>query len=129
MSPTVMRELKSIKQFIDAGYDREGGWYASMAWNYPGAKDDSRERRGERSNRIMRDPVRLLKLELPERRHYEEEEREHEREQAHGGKSKCPNCGEYAVKTRTVCTLGYPGHPGADYTALYECGNCDYKDM
>jgi UDP-N-acetylmuramyl tripeptide synthase len=59
----------------------------------------------------------------------EECSREHEAQLAAGGRMICPKCGERAMRDRTVCTYGYPGHPGADYSALYECDNCDYKDM
>lgn len=61
----------------------------------------------------------------------EESQAEHEAYVAAGCRSVCPKCGERSVKTSTVCTYGYWGAAGADYSALEECGNkdCDYKDL
>jgi hypothetical protein len=37
----------------------------------------------------------------------------------------CDRCGERAVLYgRTACTLGYPGHPGAEFTTFQICAPC-----
>jgi len=37
----------------------------------------------------------------------------------------CEQCGTTTVLyERVACTLGYPGHPGAEYTAFQLCAEC-----
>lgn len=62
-------------------------------------------------------------------RHMEEAALEHEAEQAAGGRSICPECGNRSVTHRSVLTLGYVGHPGSEYSSLAECENCDYREI
>jgi hypothetical protein len=63
--------------------------------------------------------------------HMEAEERENDAYMAAGRRSICPKCGERSVRDSAVVTLGYAGHPGAEWSQMYECenSNCDYKDM
>lgn len=51
----------------------------------------------------------------------EEQKSEHEREMAHGGKSKCPHCDEYAITHFTV-------NP-QDPTSCEHCENCGMEQM
>jgi hypothetical protein len=38
---------------------------------------------------------------------------------------KCEGCGkETVLYSRTSCTLGYPGHPGAEFTDFHICEGC-----
>jgi len=62
-------------------------------------------------------------------RYNEECEAEYEAQQAAGGRTICPNCGERSVKHRSVITLGYAGHPGAEYSNLAECERCNYREL
>lgn len=62
-------------------------------------------------------------------RYMAEEMAEFEAQQAAGGRTVCPKCGERSVTHRSVCTLGYPGHPGAEFSDLAECEVCDYKEL
>jgi len=61
----------------------------------------------------------------------EEEQREYEEQMRLGGRTICPECHNRSVKHSTVCTLGYPGHPGADYSDYGKCETegCNYKDL
>lgn len=37
----------------------------------------------------------------------------------------CDACGkEQILYPQTACTLGYPGHPGAEFTTFHVCGFC-----
>jgi hypothetical protein len=54
---------------------------------------------------------------------------EHEAQDRAGGRTICPQCGERSVKHSTVLTLGYEGHPGAEYSGYAECEKCDYKEL
>jgi predicted nucleic-acid-binding Zn-ribbon protein len=56
-------------------------------------------------------------------------EREYEAEQAAGGRTVCPNCGNRSVTHRSVITLGYEGHPGAEYSDFAKCERCDYAEL
>lgn len=40
--------------------------------------------------------------------------------------SECDSCGKVkdVVYGQTACTLGYPGHPGAEFTEFRICGDC-----
>lgn len=62
-------------------------------------------------------------------RYCEEQEAEYRAQQAAGGRTICPQCGERSVTHRGVVTLGYRGHPGAEESTLSQCGNCDYTDL
>ena len=46
-----------------------------------------------------------------------------------GGKSVCPECKQRTVKHRDVCTIGYPGHPGAEWSDFSECTSCGWRDL
>ena len=59
----------------------------------------------------------------------EEQGREDEALDAAGGRTICPQCGNRSVTHRSVVTLGYAGHPGAEYSDLAECESCDYKEV
>lgn len=61
--------------------------------------------------------------------YHAEMEAEYEAEQAAGGRTVCPQCGERKVRHRSVVTLGYEGHPGAEYSDLAECENCNWKEL
>ena len=63
--------------------------------------------------------------------HYEWMEREQELERQHGGLSRCPSCDQFTVKKQDVCTLGYPGHPGAEFSTYSNCTNpdCNYAEI
>lgn len=54
---------------------------------------------------------------------------EHELQMKHGGRELCPQCNKRGVLSSAVCTLGYPGHPGAEFSTLRECEFCDYKEL
>ena len=60
-----------------------------------------------------------------------ESEAEYEAQQRAGGRTVCPQCGNRSVKHSTVCTLGYPGHPGAEMSGYAQCltDGCDYADL
>lgn len=62
-------------------------------------------------------------------RYQDESAAEYEAEQAAGGRTICDQCGERSVVHRTVCTLGYVGHPGADYSDLATCERCGWEDL
>lgn len=116
MSPTIYRELMAVRRQLRDPV--ASGWYRT----YLGSRS---------SRRILEDPMRLFKAELPERRYHEASFKEHQEAMAAGGRTICPQCGQRSVKDDTVCTYGYSGHPGADYSAFYECENenCDYKSL
>jgi len=61
----------------------------------------------------------------------EEQDAIHEGELVNGVTGPCESCGEFSVVTRYVTTLGYPGHPGHEQSALYECVNpeCQHADL
>lgn len=59
----------------------------------------------------------------------EESALEYEAQQAAGGRTICPQCGNRSVKHRAVCTLGYPGHPGAEFSDFASCERCDYMEV
>jgi len=61
--------------------------------------------------------------------HCIESEREYEAQLAAGGRTICPQCNERSVTHRSVVTLGYAGHPGAEFSDLAECERCDYKEI
>jgi hypothetical protein len=72
-------------------------------------------------------PMKCLVAEMPERRYHEQMEREEAEFKAAGNKRVCPDCGERKAREDVACTLGYPGHPGAEFTAIliceaYDCG-------
>lgn len=62
-------------------------------------------------------------------RYCEESAAEYEAQEAAGGRTICPACGERAVTHRSVITLGYAGHPGTEYSNLSDCGNCGHKEI
>jgi len=66
-----------------------------------------------------------------QRKHYEEIEREEELVRQHGGLHRCPKCDNFSVKKQDVCTLGYPGHPGAEFSVYSKCQReeCDYAEL
>lgn len=53
---------------------------------------------------------------------------EYEAQEAAGGRTVCPDCGERSVLSRSVLTYG-TGAPGSEYSGLYECERCDYRDL
>jgi hypothetical protein len=120
VSPTILRELLAIRRAVQNANPRSPGsdanWYGALAsWSkQPGA---------------ARDPMRLLQLELPERRYHEGIERHEAEVRAHGGLDRCPACGEWQLKSGTALTYGVAGHPGSEYSGYVHCLNCDYKDM
>ena len=57
------------------------------------------------------------------------QEQDYAEEQAAGGRTICPQCGKRSVTHRSVVTLGYAGHPGAEYSDLAKCESCDYKEV
>lgn len=59
----------------------------------------------------------------------QESEAEYLASEAAGGRTVCPKCGERSVTHKTVCTYGYEGHPGADYSDLAKCERCDYMEV
>jgi hypothetical protein len=56
-------------------------------------------------------------------------ELEEERRLAAGGRTVCPSCGLRLVVHSTVCTLGYPGHPGAEFSDLGKCEGCGHAEL
>jgi hypothetical protein len=40
--------------------------------------------------------------------------------------AECERCGKrvVVVYARVACTLGYPGHPGAEFTQFQVCADC-----
>lgn len=62
-------------------------------------------------------------------RYHEEMEAEYQAQQAAGGRTICPSCGQRAVKHSSVVTLGYAGHPGAEYSDYGHCENCGHKEL
>jgi hypothetical protein len=66
---------------------------------------------------------------VAEREYYEAMAADFEAEQAAGGRTICPQCGNRSVTHRTVVTLGYEGHPGAEYSDLASCERCDYREL
>lgn len=60
-------------------------------------------------------------------RFQEEEALEYEAREAAGGRTICPLCGKRTVKHRSVYTLGYEGHPGAEQSDFANCENCPYQ--
>lgn len=58
-----------------------------------------------------------------------EAEAEEQARIAAGGRTICPTCGERSVKSSAVIMLGYAGHPGAEYSTMYECERCDYREI
>lgn len=61
--------------------------------------------------------------------HMIEAEEEHRAQEAAGGRTICPQCGQRSVVHGTAVTLGYAGHPGAEYSGTEQCERCDYKDL
>ena len=61
--------------------------------------------------------------------HMVEAEKEYEAQQAAGGRTICPQCGQRSVTHSSVVTLGYAGHPGAEWSEYKQCESCDYKDL
>lgn len=51
-----------------------------------------------------------------------ESEAEHEAEQI-TGLTRCDACGEWSAVRGSACTLGRPGHPGAEFSEYTECIN------
>lgn len=62
-------------------------------------------------------------------RYNEEQFAEHEAQEAAGGRTICEECGLRLVVHRTVCTYGYPGHPGADYSDYGRCEGCGHEEF
>ncbi len=62
-------------------------------------------------------------------RHMEELEVEHDAQMAAGGRMICDHCGERAVKHESVCTLGYAGHPGAEFSVMTKCEKCGVTEL
>lgn len=60
-----------------------------------------------------------------------ESEAEHEAQLRADGRTICPRCGRRSVKHSTVCTLGRPGHPGAEMSGFAKCETpgCGYEDL
>jgi hypothetical protein len=60
-----------------------------------------------------------------------EREEEHEAQERAGGRTICPACGNRSVRHSSVCTLGYPGHPGAEFSGYARCETpgCGYADL
>lgn len=63
--------------------------------------------------------------EIAHDRYMAEAENEETAREINGVGGPCEACGEYSVLEGTACTLGYPGHPGAEYSATYTCINPD----
>lgn len=107
MSPTILAELLAIRNSSRADAQQR----AYHAWLFP----------RDWTGRAGKDPSRILVAEMPERRYHESMAEEDARIAAHGGKEKCPSCGEYAVEH--FVTTGF------DPTTIYDCTNCDWKAM
>jgi hypothetical protein len=54
---------------------------------------------------------------------------EHLAEEAAGGRTICQQCGNRSVTHRSVVTLGYAGHPGAEYSDLGSCEECGFVEL
>ena len=54
---------------------------------------------------------------------------EYEARDAAGGRTICDRCGERKMVWRSVCTLGYPGHPGAEMSEYGKCENCGQEEL
>lgn len=63
--------------------------------------------------------------------HIEAMEAEEDRVRQHGGLEKCPSCGHYSVRSSNVCTLGYPAHPGAEFSVYRVCErtSCEWAEL
>jgi hypothetical protein len=59
----------------------------------------------------------------------EEQAAEYEAQEAAGGRTICPECSQRKMVWKTVCTYGYWGHPGADYSAYGCCENCGHEEL
>lgn len=55
----------------------------------------------------------------------EDQDAVHQGEQINGTTGPCEGCGEYSVTVSYVTTIGYPGHPGHEMSALQSCINPD----
>lgn len=62
-------------------------------------------------------------------RHMLEMEAEEEARIAAGGREICRKCGVRAVVSSDVCTLGYPGHPGAEFSVYRKCESCGHGEL
>lgn len=109
MSPTILSEMNRTRYAMSDG--DEHGWYRHIT--------------GKKNPSVLE----VFLAELPERRHYEALEREEAAFRAAGNRSVCDACGERAVRHRTACTLGYPGHPGAEFTEYHTCEACGHSEM
>jgi hypothetical protein len=63
--------------------------------------------------------------------HMIEQEKEHEAQDAAGGRTICPACGNRSVTHRGVYTLGWEGHPGAEMSDFAKCETptCGYAEV
>jgi hypothetical protein len=131
MSPTVMAELTAIKRQLTT-------YYAAAEDSSDDAQFDSEQRRIQKLMLLQDagikvgehyDAVKVLRGVLPYRRWEEEIEREEEARMRAGGRTVCPVCGKRAVVHQTVCTYGYTGHPGADYSDYGKCENCGHEEL
>jgi hypothetical protein len=59
----------------------------------------------------------------------QEEADEYDAREAAGGRTVCPACGNRTVTHTSVCTLGYPGHPGAEFSDFERCEACDWSRL
>lgn len=124
MSPTIMRELLAIRRTLTTHVvEQWGGTRVSLA------DEQVAYYRGALGITGVLSPVKCMTAELPYRRYHEEMEREEEAYIAAGYRHICPECGVRAAKDGTACTYGYPGHPGADYTAYLNCEACGKFSM
>ena len=132
MSPYILRQLLERKRVLLTRYNvstrDEQAWLEHELWHDLTMAGLHDRQRGEHYHRSI-SPLKFYVHLRPYIKYQEESEREYEAQMANGGRTICPKCGERSLTSRTVCTYGYPGHPGADYSALYECHFCDYVEM
>lgn len=108
MNPIIMNELMQVKRDLRSPEHRN--WYlGALGLKHP-------------------DALTAFKADLPSRRYYEEQLREYELEQKHGGKKRCEKCNVFAVQERVIATLG-GGLPGSEYSVLYKCDNCGHEEL
>ena len=115
-NPILMGLLLREKRILDLSHTE---MYADGGWSrYITGKDNP-------------SALQVFLAELPEQRAWEARALEEAARAAAGGKEICPNCGDRSVKSSDVCTLGYPGHPGAEFSVYRKCVNerCDFAEL
>lgn len=129
MSPTILRELLVIQHSLTTRYAADDPSDQDASFEALYLNHERLEMLRDVRTGLRASAVNVLVGQLPERRYYEAMEREEDARVAAGGREICPDCGERAVKSQDVCTLGYPGHPGAEFSVYRTCENCDYKEL